>query len=96
MPRVPRCIVKRCLSMRWPKRADRRTLVCDECQRDAADGIRRKRDACLLTPAEMASGQDVWAQLPDPFPEWAVESVEDDVEADDVDDARAASHSHRA
>jgi G3E family GTPase len=85
------------LEARWhPEVGDRGQELAIIGQRLDVPGMTALLDACLLTPAEMASGQDVWAQLPDPFPEWAVESVADDVEADDVDDARAASHSHRA
>lgn len=36
---------------------------------DEAD-LRRRLDACLLTPAEMRAGVKAWRRLPDPFPAW--------------------------
>lgn len=35
-----------------------------------ADALRQRFDACLLTDAEYAQGQDVWQHLADPFPQW--------------------------
>jgi G3E family GTPase len=35
-----------------------------------ADKLREGLERCLLTPEELAAGEDVWQQLPDPFPEW--------------------------
>jgi len=32
--------------------------------------LRRDLDACLLTDAEMKTGEKGWAKLPDPFPQW--------------------------
>lgn len=32
--------------------------------------VRRDLDACLLTDAEMSSGETAWATLPDPFTTW--------------------------
>ncbi|GAB7045338.1 GTP-binding protein [Catenuloplanes indicus] len=32
--------------------------------------IQRGLRGCLLTPAEIAAGEDAWRALPDPFPEW--------------------------
>jgi hypothetical protein len=32
--------------------------------------MRSVLDACLLTEREMKAGEDRWAALPDPFPEW--------------------------
>ena len=49
---------------------DRRTeLVCigRDLDREAA---RAHLEACLLTDEEMASGQQSWLALPDPFPSW--------------------------
>jgi G3E family GTPase len=34
-------------------------------------------DACLLTESELAQGMATWRQLPDPFPQWAVNTQED-------------------
>ncbi|KAB1915637.1 GTP-binding protein [Micromonospora sp. AMSO31t] len=35
-----------------------------------ADGLRAALHQCLLTDPEIASGEDFWRRLPDPFPEW--------------------------
>ncbi len=34
------------------------------------DELRRGLRQCLLTPPELAAGEQAWALLPDPFPEW--------------------------
>ena len=50
---------------------DRRTeLVCIWRELDA-EAARAQLAACLLTDDEMASGQQSWLALPDPFPLWA-------------------------
>ncbi|MCF2860208.1 zinc metallochaperone GTPase ZigA [Pseudoalteromonas sp. SMS1] len=36
------------------------------------EDIIARLDNCLLKPAELKKGQDYWAQLPDPFPEWQI------------------------
>ena len=36
--------------------------------------FREQVDACLLTDAEMAAGQDSWQTLTDPFPSWSAHS----------------------
>ena len=35
--------------------------------------LRKRLDACLLTPAEMRAGVKAWAKLPDPFPAWGTQ-----------------------
>ncbi len=39
--------------------------------------VRTRLDACLIDPLEMRLGPLGWAQLPDPFPVWEVESGDD-------------------
>lgn len=46
---------------------------------DFAD-LSSQLDACLLTDAEMASGEHAWAKLPDPFPAWSTDSHSHDCE----------------
>ncbi len=41
--------------------------------------LRRRLDACLLTDDEMRGGVASWRDFPDPFPRWAVQSVEESV-----------------
>ncbi len=38
--------------------------------------LTRQLDKCLLTPAEMKDGPEVWAALEDPFPVWDLELAE--------------------
>lgn len=40
-------------------------------------GLTALLDACLLTEEEMRLGELAWRELPDPFPEWSVEAVEE-------------------
>ena len=37
--------------------------------------LRQAFDACLLTDDELAAGPQAWANYPDPFPEWAIDSA---------------------
>ena len=41
--------------------------------------LRQAFDACLLSDAELAAGEQVWASYDDPFPAWVVDQ-------DDLDD----------
>jgi len=43
---------------------------------DEAD-LRARLDACLIDPLEMRLGALGWAQLPDPFPPWETESMDE-------------------
>lgn len=48
------------------------------------DALKRKLDTCLLTDAELASGDALWASQPDPFPAWfAPPEDADDLKCDD-------------
>jgi G3E family GTPase len=37
------------------------------------DRLVRVLDSCLVTPAELMAGRDVWARFEDPFPEWSTQ-----------------------
>ena len=65
------------LMNRWdPLLGDRQIeLVFIGIEMDEAD-IRRRLDACVLTPAEFAEGFDRWARYKDPLPEWDMGSSE--------------------
>jgi len=62
----------------WPEGVDRQgRIVRDARQEIVLIGIRMDPevlkscfDACLLTDAEMALGEDAWRRLDDPFPAW--------------------------
>lgn len=70
----------------WPVEPDERDLIYADwvppwgdrrqelafiaCNLDEA-ALRAKLDAALLDERELAAGPDAWANLPDPFPDWA-------------------------
>ena len=73
---------------RWPQDAEWRARVLAQWQEPYGDrrqeivfigigmeeaALRKRLDACLLTPAEMRAGPKAWAKLPDPFPRWRTE-----------------------
>ncbi len=41
------------------------------------ESIRQQLEACLLTKKEMKSDWKSWEKLPDPFPEWNIEQLQD-------------------
>jgi len=53
-------------------------LIGQGMDRDAVTGA---LDECLLTDEEM-KGQDDWSRLPDPFPQWIAEEIEEDAAQD--------------
>ena len=46
--------------------------------------LTRRLDACLLTDEELALGSIGWRQLPDPFPQWSIQDLD---EAEDEPEA---------
>jgi G3E family GTPase len=40
-----------------------------------ADELREGLSRCLLTPAELAAGEEAWQHLPDPFPTWQLDDT---------------------
>ncbi len=72
----------------WPQDADAQKAIKANWQEPFGDrrqeivligvgmdqaALRRRLDACLLTPAEMRSGVKAWEKLPDPFPAWGTD-----------------------
>lgn len=53
-------------------------------------GLEAALDACLLTDAEMAAGEESWLRFDDPFPPWE----EDAFDHHDHDDHRGHAHDH--
>ena len=51
---------------------DRRQAIAFMGLNLAPDVFKAHLDACLLTGAEMAAGQEGWSTLADPFPSWSV------------------------
>jgi G3E family GTPase len=49
---------------------------------DAAD-LSAQLNACLLSDSEMASGEQSWATLPDPFPSWSPKTHDHECEDHD-------------
>lgn len=47
------------------------------------DDLRAQLDACLLTDAEMAAGEQTWTALPDPFPFWSPKAQDHECEDHD-------------
>jgi G3E family GTPase len=45
-------------------------------------GMRAALDACVLTDAELSAGPQAWCDYPDPFPDWAPEMQEADLDED--------------
>ena len=43
-----------------------------------ANSLRAQLDRCLLNEREVATGQDRWSSLPDPFPSWREEALQHD------------------
>ncbi|WP_432970307.1 GTP-binding protein [Dactylosporangium sp. CA-233914] len=44
--------------------------------------LRAALEACLLTDAELAAGEEAWRALPDPFPAWDIEDLHEHDESD--------------
>jgi hypothetical protein len=40
--------------------------------------LRQAFDACLLSDAELAAGEKVWASFDDPFPAWSIDESEEE------------------
>jgi G3E family GTPase len=62
-----------------PEVGDRRQELAIIGQHLDVPGMTALLDTCLLTPAEMAMGMTNWSEIADPFPEWAMEQVADEV-----------------
>jgi len=58
-----------------PEVGDRRQELAIIGQHLDQETLTASLDACLLTEAEMQGGMQAWRDLSDPFPEWAVEEV---------------------
>lgn len=57
-----------------PELGDRRQELAIIGQHLDVAGLTALLDACLLTEAEMRTGEVAWRDLPDPFPEWSFET----------------------
>jgi G3E family GTPase len=64
----------------WPEGVDRQGRKVWDARQEIVligihmdqEGLKACFDACLLTDAEMAMGEDAWRRLDDPFPTWAM------------------------
>jgi len=61
-----------------PPYGDRRSEIVVIGRNMDREAMLARFQACLLTPREMESGPDAWAQLPDPFPAWIPAEPEHD------------------
>jgi len=64
------------LELLWhPDLGDRRQELAIIGQHLDVSGLTALLDACLLTESEMRLGELAWRELPDPFPEWSLETA---------------------
>ncbi|MDZ7632483.1 MAG: GTP-binding protein [Gemmatimonadaceae bacterium] len=61
-----------------PEVGDRRQELAIIGQRLDVPAMTALLDACLLTPDEMRGGIESWREYADPFPQWALEAVEEE------------------
>jgi len=65
------------IDLLWhPELGDRRQELAIIGQHLNVAQLTATLDACLLTESEMTLGELAWCELPDPFPEWIMETVE--------------------
>jgi G3E family GTPase len=70
---IDRKEIEQLLDIEWdPTHGDRRQELAFVGIHFDPDDLRRRLEACLLTPRELRAGRELWLTLEDPFPRWGL------------------------